>query len=482
MKTLKLRNSTKPVFRLTDVVLSLGLKLARFLNKKQTKKEEEKMGYKNEWQKVEEWMTSKMKNTDSSGMTLTAQSYLPRQEPELDYQVFLEEASRSMIRFRKPEHLIKTIVKTIDEQVRTTHIAMLVYSKKKGYYHLVDSRGTDGCKIPVGFIKLTSSNPLIRLFNERLNFQISDSGAVTYDELLALQKQQRGNPVDDALLGMVSSVIEQMDLLKGNVSVPVYYKKELLGAFVFGRKLSRQDFSKQEIGFFTTLANDVAMALSNAQLIQELQEKICEVHMLYEREHSMFIHTAISLAAAIDARDPYTHGHTERVTQYAMSIAEEIEDLPEAEEYENFKETLHLAALLHDVGKLGVPDAILNKTSQLTKVEYEKIKEHSVTGATILNPIRELGDIAAEVRAHHERYDGKGYPDGLKGEDIPFVARVIAVADTFDAITSDRPYRERKIDEIAVEIIKDNSGTQFDPIIVSAFLLAYRKGRLSSSN
>jgi putative nucleotidyltransferase with HDIG domain len=263
--------------------------------------------------------------------------------------------------------------------------------------------------------------------------------------------------------------------------VPIYYKKGLRGVFVLGKKLSNVKFSRQEISFFTTLANDVAMALSNAELIQDLQEKIFEVHSLYEREHRIFIHTSISLAAAIDARDPYTHGHTERVTRYALAIAEELEDLPEANTYRNFRETLHIAGLLHDVGKIGVPDSILNKKSQLTSDEYEKVKEHSVTGAAILYPIRELGDIAREVRAHHERFDGNGYPDGLKGEQIPFIARIIAVADTFDAITSDRPYRQKKMAEVAIQIIKDNSGTQFDPIVVSAFLLAYRKGKLANS-
>jgi len=250
--------------------------------------------------------------------------------------------------------------------------------------------------------------------------------------------------------------------------------------FILGQKLSNKKFSRQEVGFFTTLANDVAMAISNAQLIQDLQEKINEVQTLYKREHRMFIHTAISLAATIDARDPYTHGHTERVTEYSLAIAEELEELPEAMEYSNFKETLHIAALLHDVGKIGIPDRILNKTTQLTKEEYERVQAHPITGATILYPIRELDIVAAEVRAHHERFDGRGYPDGLKAEDIPFIARIIAVADTYDAVTSDRPYRQRKMTEIAVQIIKDNSGTQFDPIIVSGFLLAHRKGRMGN--
>ena len=436
------------------------------------------MLHEDNWLKVQDWIVEKMKNCDGALIPLDPDNIRNRQEPELDYQFMLESASRTMIRFKKPERLIRMIVRILDEQVKVTHTAMLLRQKDRDYFSLIDSQGAEGVKIPVGFIRMTLDNPLIRLFNERYNYKIVESGAVGYKDLLDVMQRDEKVKEDPELYDLIELSSRQMELLKATICVPIYYKKDLLGVLVLGKKLSNIKFSRQEIGFFTTLANDVAMALSNAQLIQDLQDKIYEVHSLYEREHSIFIHTSISLAAAIDARDPYTHGHTERVTHYAVTIAEELEDIPEALAYKNFRETLHVAALLHDVGKIGVPDSILNKNSQLSKEEYERVKEHSVTGAAILYPIRELGDIAREVRAHHERYDGAGYPDGLKGEDIPFIARIIAVADTFDAITSDRPYRQRKMSEVAVQIIKDNSGTQFDPVVVSAFLLAYKKGRL----
>lgn len=432
----------------------------------------------NNWLKLQDWIVEKMNSCDGSLIPLESRDLITRSEPELDYQVFLENASRTMIRFKKPEHLIKMIVRIIDEQLKVTHTAMLLFSREKNSFIFIDSKGAEGMKIPVGFIRLTFDNPLIRMFNERYNFRISDQGAIDYKGLLDLLHRDETVRSDKAISDLVRLTIKQLELLKASICIPVYYKKELLGIFVLGKKLSNVKFSRQEIGFFTTLANDVAMAIMNAQLIQDLQEKIFEIHGLYEKEHRLFIHTAISLAAAIDARDPYTHGHTERVTQYALAVAEDLEDVPEAKEYKNFRETLHVAALLHDVGKIGVPDSILNKNSTLTKEEYEKVKEHSVTGSAILYPIRELGDIAREVRAHHERWDGVGYPDNLKGEEIPFISRIIAVADTFDAITSDRPYRQKKMAEVAVQIIKDNSGTQFDPLVVSSFLLAYRKGKL----
>lgn len=440
-----------------------------------------KMSRGDNWLKLQDWIVEKMKNCDGALIPMDPENIKQREEPELDYQFFLENASRTMIRFKRPERLIRMIVRVLDEQVKVTHTAMLMYAKEKDSFVLLDSKGAEGTKIPVGFIRMTFDNPLVRLFHERHNYKISETGAIGYKELLDVLQRDEDVKNDEELAELIGLSIKQMELLKATICVPIYYKKGLRGVFVLGKKLSNVKFSRQEISFFTTLANDVAMALSNAELIQDLQEKIFEVHSLYEREHRIFIHTSISLAAAIDARDPYTHGHTERVTRYALAIAEELEDLPEANAYRNFRETLHIAGLLHDVGKIGVPDSILNKKSQLTNDEYEKVKEHSVTGAAILYPIRELGDIAREVRAHHERFDGNGYPDGLKGEKIPFIARIIAVADTFDAITSDRPYRQKKMAEIAIQIIKDNSGTQFDPIVVSAFLLAYRKGKLANS-
>lgn len=438
------------------------------------------MSYEDNWLEIQDWIVEKIKNCNGALIPMDTGSVQRRQEPELDYQFFLENASRTMIRFKKPERLIRMIVRIIDEQVRVTHTAMLTYQKDKNAFMLIDSKGAEGVKIPVGFIRLTFENPLIRMFNEQHNLKISETGAIGYKELLDVSGRNEKVKKDKELLKLIGLTIKQMELLKANVCVPVYCKKELMGIFVLGKKLSNIKFSRQEIGFFTTLANDVAMALANTQLIQDLQEKIFEIHTLYEREHKIFIHTAISLAAAIDARDPYTHGHTERVTQYSLAIAGELDDIPEAVAYKNFKETLHIAALLHDVGKIGVPDSILNKAAPLTKEEYEKVKEHPITGAAILYPIRELGDIVKEVKSHHEEFSGGGYPDKLKGEEIPFVARIISVADTFDAITSDRPYRQKKMAEVAIQIIRDNSGGQFDPIVVSAFLLAHRKGKLGN--
>ena len=129
-----------------------------------------------------------------------------------------------------------------------------------------------------------------------------------------------------------------------------------------------------------------------------------------------------------------------------------------------------------------MPDHILNKHGKLAPEEFEEIKKHSIIGATILHPIKELSDVAKEVRHHQECFDGSGYPDGLKGMDIPLIARIIAVADAFDAITTDRPYKKKKQIEEALQELKRCSGSQFDPVIVSAFLLAYEKGNIITNS
>jgi len=432
------------------------------------------------WFKVQDWLIDKLSRTEGALIPIQPENMKKWPKAEKDYQLFLENASRLMIRFKKPERLIKMIVNIIDEQLGITHTAVLLYKEAGNAFILIDSKGEDGVKIPVGFIRMTFDNPLVKIFNERKNYVISENGVLVYKELSSLLANKETLAKHKDLGGLVELSLRQMDLLKANICLPLYYKKNLIGILILGDKVTKQEFTRQEIGFFMTLANDAAMAISNAQLIQNLQERIEEIKDLYTKEHHVFIHTAVALAAAIDARDPYTHGHTERVTGYCMSVAGELDGIPEAKAYRNFKETLHIAALLHDVGKIGIPDAILNKKAKLTKKEFEKIKEHPTIGAAILTPIKELGDVVKEIKYHQERYDGKGYPEGLKGNQIPLIARIIAVCDTFDAITSDRPYRKRKMTKVAIQELHDGTGSQFDPIAVSAFLLAFEKGKISN--
>ena len=185
-----------------------------------------------------------------------------------------------------------------------------------------------------------------------------------------------------------------------------------------------------------------------------------EIELLKEKEENaniMLLQTSMALAEAIDAKDSYTNGHSNRVAEYSVMIAKEV-----GKSKEECQE-INLIALLHDVGKIGIPNSIINKNGKLTDEEFEIIKTHPVIGNGILSKISASPKLAIGAHYHHERYDGKGYPEGLKGEKIPEIARIIAVADSYDAMTSKRSYRDSMPQSIVRQEIEKGSGTQFDP-------------------
>jgi HD-GYP domain-containing protein (c-di-GMP phosphodiesterase class II) len=179
-----------------------------------------------------------------------------------------------------------------------------------------------------------------------------------------------------------------------------------------------------------------------------------------------------AFVAAIDAKDPYTRGHSERVAQYSRTIARFLQ-LPEEVQHK-----VWISGLLHDVGKIGVEDVVLRKEGKLTPEEFEQMKMHTVIGADVMKPIEQLREMVPGIRSHHEAWNGRGYPDGLKGEQIPLFGRIIGVADTFDAITTNRPYQQAYSLEYAVETIKKLTGSRFDAKIVTAFLRAFDAGEI----
>ena len=192
--------------------------------------------------------------------------------------------------------------------------------------------------------------------------------------------------------------------------------------------------------------------------LDHLQRNLSEEVERKTRENErLFLHVVSSLASAIDAKDTYTNGHSNRVAEYSREIAKRAG-------YQGKRlEDVYMMGLLHDVGKIGVPDAVINKPAKLTDEEYDIIKNHPVLGARILGKIKEMPALANGARWHHERYDGKGYPDGLSGRDIPEEARIIAVADSYDAMSSHRSYREPLPQEVIRQEIEKGIGTQFDP-------------------
>lgn len=234
--------------------------------------------------------------------------------------------------------------------------------------------------------------------------------------------------------------------IKQLLIIPIIVEDKVIGVI----NLENTSLGHDTIDLLRSFSEGAAVAVNNACLYQKIQDSYFEITK--------------ALAQAIEAKDPYTHGHSERVMEYAVQIAQKL-DLPEEE-----KELLKYAAMLHDIGKIGVRGIVLNNPNGLTNEEYDEIKKHPAVGEGIIQPIELLQPIRQFIKHHHEWYNGKGYPDGLSGENIPLGARILAVTDAYDAMKSDRPYRKALTEETAIQELKRGSSTQFDPKIVEIFL------------
>lgn len=244
------------------------------------------------------------------------------------------------------------------------------------------------------------------------------------------------------------------------LAVPLKIENTMIGVVEAVNKRGGAGYSENDIRMLANLADSAAVAINKAQLYADLNK--------------LFLSTITAFAKAIEAKDPYTRGHSERVRDISMAIGRRM-GLEGKEEKE-----LEITALLHDIGKIGVAEAVLRKKGKLDESEYAEMKKHPSIGAEILSSISQLATAIPGIKHHQERFDGKGYPDGLKGAGIPLFARIIAVADTFDAMTSNRPYRDRQTDGTAIGEIKRCTGAQFDPECVGAFMSAYEAGLITS--
>ncbi len=199
--------------------------------------------------------------------------------------------------------------------------------------------------------------------------------------------------------------------------------------------------------------------------------RLSETNMQFAEEiyPDVLLESLRAIILSLEEKDSYTHGHSIRVAEYSVIMAHELK-LSDLEIRE-----IELCALFHDIGKIGIPDSVLSKPARLTHAEFEIMKSHPVRSARILEKVSMLRNLIPGIKHHHERFDGLGYPDGIRGEEIPLYARIILIADTYDAMTSTRPYRLALDKEVAFAELRSCSGTQFDPILVNAFLSAMRK-------
>jgi HD-GYP domain-containing protein (c-di-GMP phosphodiesterase class II) len=236
------------------------------------------------------------------------------------------------------------------------------------------------------------------------------------------------------------------------------------------RALARGDFSQRVHLWSRTEIGELAETFNT--MSQELEHFVEDLKKAAEENRALFLGSIQMLAGAVDEKDPYTRGHSDRVTRYSMMIGKELRLSPD------FMETLQISAQLHDVGKIGIEDRILKKPGALTAEEFEVMKTHTTKGANILRPVVQLAEMLAGIELHHEALDGRGYPYGLQGDQIPLLARVIAVADTFDALTTNRPYQHAHSPEEALKIIQNLAGKRLDPGPVAALMAVYARGEI----
>ena len=243
--------------------------------------------------------------------------------------------------------------------------------------------------------------------------------------------------------------------------VPITLRGKPFGVVFLANYQVGHAFTADHRSLVTELAAQAAVAIDNARLFKDREEVI--------------LASLEALANAVDARDPYTAGHSERVTQYSLMIARQMGYAPKEQAA---WVRLERGGRLHDIGKIGVPDAVLQKAGKLTEAEFEKMKSHTVVGFNILSGLRMLTDELVIVRSHHERFDGKGYPDRKKGDELPMFAWIVSAADAIDAMTSDRPYRRGMPLQVAVEQVRTGAGTHFHPDVAEAVMDAVASGAL----
>ena len=395
---------------------------------------------------------------------------------KFDYQEVLRDVARSMVRLKRPDRLLKLITRFIDRQFGLTHTSLLVLDPKKGRYVFVNSKGSK--RLPVGLVKFDVDHPLMQWFSgskKKLPIQkdflfLSDVKRMLSRAEFRMAANSRG----DQLAGIQKT----MQNLKVELLVPGYFKDTLVGLLMLGRRLSGRSFTTQEVTFFQTLAHDCSMAVKTAEynqsLIeqnQELAKRLAEIERMRNKEQRTYYEIMRSLAEEVHAKEPYIFGHVSEVERLGIMTAREMGiDLSGPT-----KDLLSAALILHDVGKIGIPDNILCKPGQLTQEEWLVMKTHVEKGARILEPLTDFKKVREIIMAHHERFDGSGYPRGLKGDEISIEARIISVVDSFHAIVSSRCYREGRTIDSAIHEIRNCAGAQFDPVVVDAFLRALKK-------
>ncbi len=394
---------------------------------------------------------------------------------KFDYQEVLRDVARSMVRLKRPDRLLKLITRFIDRQFGLAHASLLVFDPKKKHYVFVHSKGTK--RLPIGLVKFDSDHPLVQWFSGSKKKMPSQKDFLFLSDVKKMLSRAEFRLAANSKADQLAGIQKTMENLKVELLVPGYFKDALVGLLMLGRRVSGRSFTTQEVTFFQTLAHDCSMAVKTAEYNQnlvdqnqELAKRLEEIERMRDKEQRTYYEIMRSLAEEVHAKEPYIFGHISEVERLGMMTAREMGmDLSG-----KTKDLLSAALILHDVGKIGIPDNILCKPGQLTPEEWRVMKTHVEKGARILEPLTDFKEVREIIMAHHERFDGSGYPRGLKGNEISIEARIICVVDSFHAIVSSRCYREGRSIDFAIHEVRNCAGTQFDPVVVDAFLRALK--------
>jgi putative nucleotidyltransferase with HDIG domain len=334
--------------------------------------------------------------------------------------------SRELNKSLEVEDLINNFLIILLGQMSTNRAAFLIFDETNSSFTFFATKG-----VPTEYTEkfaLPASSPLIALMSK------------ANEPILA-----KSIPADLEARGRLKTLTQLFEIF-----LPLKSKGRLLGIVCLGAKVTNRDYAQKDQEILTAMGNQASTALDNAFLINRLRETIGGVMK--------------ALISAIEAKDPFTRGHTERVARLSTAIAERLNLSVEE------RRQLLYGCVLHDIGKIGIPESILTNPNTLTEAELRELQRHPLIGVSILDKMKFLDKAKLIVRHHHERFDGRGYPDGLAGKDIPLGARILAIANAFDAMTHDRRHRTAPGYAKALEEIRQHAGTQFDPELAQLFL------------
>ena len=391
----------------------------------------------------------------------------------VDYQIVLRDISQSMVRLNRPDRLLKMITRYLDKELGLSHVGIMVFKEDRRHYTFVDSRGSG--RIPANLVKFELDHPLARWFIAPQGRSKTPREDYLTPKMLRRTIRSASGTHLDMHVKEAKELLNVMQSLKLELVVPAYFKKSLLGLLLLGRRNNNKPFTSGDILFYQILTQDCSMAVKSAEYHRHLLEKnkelecrLLEIEKMRTKEQKTYYEIMRSLAAEVYAKDAYTFGHIGQVERLGLMTALEMGlDLSG-----RGKDILSASLILHDVGKIGIPDRILNKPAKLTDEEWEIMRTHVDKGAKILEPLTDFREVREVVRAHHEFFDGSGYPRGLKGDAIPIEARIVGVVDAFHAIVSTRCYSTGRPIEFAFQELRRCAGTQFDPKVVEAFVRA----------